>query len=308
MAFKKLITEDYWLSGLEVDLPIAGKEGRVYYTTDTLVQYRDNGTSWDLVGSSGTIGSDDVTDESAANDGAGYGTVSTAITVLDAQTQAAIGHAVRDDNPHSTTAAQVGAAALGHRHNYGELEDIPTFTLLGRTESGSGEASPQTPNQIRQMIEAPTVYRAAANPQTVNTKAGDLWIDTSTDLFGQLNVWINEPGDPVGEGTLYIDTTPDTDAPWIVEGPEFAAESSVDISWSTDESTTGYVEYGEADAPYVDENSYVSTVNSVYSGTTHTVKLTGLIPGATYQYRIVVTDGSGNTAATDNDSVTTPAS
>lgn len=67
--------------------------------------------------------------------------------------------------------------------------------------------------------------------------------------------------------------------------------SSATISWATDETATGVVEYGTTAA-------YGTTSSVTASGVNHSVTLSGLSPADTYHYRIVATDANSNAANT----------
>ena len=66
-----------------------------------------------------------------------------------------------------------------------------------------------------------------------------------------------------------------------------AKDDSATITWKTNESAAGKIEYGESTA-------YGSVATSGDSKITHSVQLTGLKPETTYHYRIKVTDLDGN--------------
>ncbi|MCH8292936.1 fibronectin type III domain-containing protein [Candidatus Poribacteria bacterium] len=66
-----------------------------------------------------------------------------------------------------------------------------------------------------------------------------------------------------------------------------AKDDSATITWKTNESAAGEIEYGESTA-------YGSVATSGDSKITHSVQLTGLKPETTYHYRIKVTDLDGN--------------
>lgn len=74
--------------------------------------------------------------------------------------------------------------------------------------------------------------------------------------------------------------------------------NSTQISWGTDEPATGQVEYGETSA-----YGNLSPLNQTLS-TGHQFILTALQPGIQYHYRVISTDGSGNTTASDNTTFT----
>lgn len=100
--------------------------------------------------------------------------------------------------------------------------------------------------------------------------------------------------------------TPSTDAtfltasaaaPLIVDGPHVLGTT---ISWSTDEPTTGLVEYGT-------DASYGQSAADVGLSFDHEVVLSGLAAETTYHFRVVATDGCGNGPSTSADATFTTA-
>ena len=100
-----------------------------------------------------------------------------------------------------------------------------------------------------------------------------------------------------------LDPEPDVTAPIITEGPSAdERDCSAEISWTTDEGATSFVEYG----PTV---SYGTTVSITGYTQNHLVTLSGLSPASTYHYRVYSTDTSANgpTYSGDSQFVTTTA-
>jgi chitodextrinase len=106
-----------------------------------------------------------------------------------------------------------------------------------------------------------------------------------------VNLDATDPPDPP-------DPPDDTTPPQISGVSVVEADTSAQVSWSTDEPATGVVEYG-ATAAY-GATSPMSTL-----GTAHAVTVTGLAADTTYHYRIVATDAAGNTATTTDATFTT---
>jgi|GEM_PF-302706 len=93
-----------------------------------------------------------------------------------------------------------------------------------------------------------------------------------------------------------INAVPDTTDPQITAGPSAdPADCSAVITWTTDESATSGVDYGETDA-------YGSTETLVGLRTSHSITLTGLSPSTLYHYQVYSSDASGNGPTYSNDS------
>lgn len=97
---------------------------------------------------------------------------------------------------------------------------------------------------------------------------------------------------------IELKSAPDKDdiaAPVVTEiqVPEITV-SEATISWKTNEPSTSRVEYGLS-------TEYGSTLtSSIQPVIEHTVKLSGLIPGSQYHFRIIATDVAGNTSTADS--------
>ncbi len=95
---------------------------------------------------------------------------------------------------------------------------------------------------------------------------------------------------------------PDTKAPVISNvSASFESGGKVLITWTTDEPSTGQVEYGKS----VDYGFVLSTSEALT--TTHSVTLNGLEPNTTYHYRVRSKDETGNEALSGDYSFVTPA-
>jgi PKD repeat protein len=78
------------------------------------------------------------------------------------------------------------------------------------------------------------------------------------------------------------------------------AADRADITWTTGTTSNGRVEYGLTSAYGGSATAQTAT------GTTHTATLTGLLPTTTYHYRIIATNGYGNSVTTADATFTTP--
>ena len=94
--------------------------------------------------------------------------------------------------------------------------------------------------------------------------------------------------------------TPDTAAPVItnIQASGITTTGAI-ITWTTDESAGGTVEYGLT-------SSYGSSqAQTGGAGTSHTATLSGLTPGSTYHFRVISTDGSSNTGTSGDNTFDT---
>jgi hypothetical protein len=95
-------------------------------------------------------------------------------------------------------------------------------------------------------------------------------------------------------GCTGVDETPPVISELSVSYP---TETSLVITWTTDEPATSRVEYGETEA-------YGTMVASVKMTTDHAITLSGLIPGVTYHVKVRSEDSAGNEAVSAGHGVT----
>jgi hypothetical protein len=95
-------------------------------------------------------------------------------------------------------------------------------------------------------------------------------------------------------GCTHVDVTPPVISDLSVSYP---TETSLVITWTTDEPANGRVEYGETEA-------YGTMVASVEMTTDHAITLSGLIPGVTYHVRVSSQDSAGNQTVSPEGGIT----
>ncbi|TAK03045.1 MAG: hypothetical protein EPO39_12735 [Candidatus Manganitrophaceae bacterium] len=105
-----------------------------------------------------------------------------------------------------------------------------------------------------------------------------------------------------GDNTFTTSAAPDTTPPVLsgVSAGTVTATSAV-IGWTTNEAATSQVEYG-ATAAY---GASSALDNTFLTG--HSVTLTGLSPSTLYHFRVISKDAANNTAASGDNTFTTPA-
>ena len=96
-----------------------------------------------------------------------------------------------------------------------------------------------------------------------------------------------------GTGQFAASYAADTAAPAIsARAATASADGSATITWTTDEPSDSRVDYGTS------PTALTPTPTDAADVTAHSVRITGLTPGTTYQYRVRSEDPAGN-AATD---------
>ena len=114
----------------------------------------------------------------------------------------------------------------------------------------------------------------------------------------------SNPTSCTGSFSVAISSTPADVNPPTISGLAVTdvSQTSVKVSWTTDEAATSVVNYGTT-------VSYGSTASSSSMVTSHSVDLTGLSANTTYHYSIQSADADGNTTETnDNTFVSSKAS
>ena len=103
------------------------------------------------------------------------------------------------------------------------------------------------------------------------------------------------------EHSFTTSSTADTDPPVITDVVNSTpTDSSVTITWTTDENSDSLVKYGTVSGTYTD-----STPGATMMTTSHSVGLSGLSAGTTYYFVVNSTDASGNSAQSTEFSFTT---
>ena len=108
----------------------------------------------------------------------------------------------------------------------------------------------------------------------------------STDISGNSNY--------SGEETFNTAAAPDTTAP-VIDNIAVASKSGTTaiITWTTDEPSNSEVRYGTGSVTWT---SYQSSKNDGAMVTNHSITLTDLTPGTTYNYRVGSTDAFSNSS------------
>jgi len=119
--------------------------------------------------------------------------------------------------------------------------------------------------------------------------------DDSVSVTGTVSA-PSSGGTGTGGGSSSTDTTAPTISNVVVTS---VGESSVIVTWTTSESATSEVSYGETSA------LELATSSDSSSSTSHAITLTGLTSGETYYFAVSSTDGSGNEATSSTSTFTT---
>lgn len=119
----------------------------------------------------------------------------------------------------------------------------------------------------------------------------------ATDAYTRL-FWSREGATPPTLSITY--TVPaDTRAPSITNvAISNVTDTSVVITWTTDEAGTSIVDYGTSTA-------YGSIISDATFTTAHTVVLTGLTAETTYHFRVTSADANNNSSSSNDQAITT---
>ena len=116
---------------------------------------------------------------------------------------------------------------------------------------------------------------------------------SSTDASGNVSSEVDD--------VFTTEATPDTTAPVISNIQTVVSDSTVTISWDTDELATSHVAYG------LDDTYSATPETDGTFDTQHSVTITGLTEQTDYHFQISSTDASGNTSSEADDVFTTEA-
>jgi hypothetical protein len=139
----------------------------------------------------------------------------------------------------------------------------------------------------------------AVNGVTVNS-CSQLVVDISVDPgapLGPVDVEVVNPDQVFGSGSALFNVIVDSSGPTIsAVNDSGVGSTTATITWTTDEPSDSQVFFREAG-----ESAYQQTAVDTVLVTSHSVALTGLTPGTTYEYYVRSADAEGNaTTATGN--------
>lgn len=162
----------------------------------------------------------------------------------------------------------------------------------------------------------PRWYRAVARGTLLSLYYSDdgtnyLLVASTTDSVyrsGYVQYSAGYSNGPIGD--TYINSiSQETYTTVVGSGPVISSIStssvsdaaSVQINWQTDTVSDSQIEYGTS-------TSYSSTTANFSNSTLHSVRLTGLVPGSTYHFRVGSTDASSNSATSSDQTLYLPPS
>ncbi|MEO6536116.1 MAG: LamG-like jellyroll fold domain-containing protein [Candidatus Paceibacterota bacterium] len=157
-----------------------------------------------------------------------------------------------------------------------------------------------------------TTNTFGANPQFINSSLGNFALSTGSPAIGAGTTAYGVPlrdlngnvrtGSPPDLGTYAFSTSgaPDTTPPVISAiSSGLPTDTSVTITWTTNEGATSQISYGTTSA-YGSQSILDSALV-----TSHSVMLTGLTQSTVYHYQISTSDGSSNTATSSDQTFST---
>ena len=187
-------------------------------------------------------------------------------------------------------------------YTIGEVIDIDVTFSEAVTSTGNVTVTLETGTTDRTCTF--TVTSATTGTCNYTVQAGDTSADltvssiSGTIADGAASAMVNfvPTTNLAANKALVIDTTGPviSDIRAVIKHPPGA-----DISWTTDEDATSYIEYGLTDA-YGSNTTLDEDLNSAHSQT-----ITGLSQVTTYHYRITSEDALGNSTTTEDDVFTT---
>jgi hypothetical protein len=141
-------------------------------------------------------------------------------------------------------------------------------------------------------------YPPPGTPETGNPGVDHVYVDPTFDADKKSSNWISVA---VALTPTTAGTPPDTAPPVISGTTTVPSATDIRVTWSTDESATGTVQYG------LTSGLELPAVSQAGAGVSHSVTLSSLTPDTTYFLRVVSQDASGNVATTETLQVRTTA-
>ncbi len=204
----------------------------------------------------------DTVVKAVAVKGAGHSAIATASFTVNST----------DKTPPVITAVSAGSITLSSAAiSWTTNEKADSQVEYGLTTS-YGITSPLNANQT-------TIHIVALGGLSANTLYN--YRVRSRDASGNLAVSPN----------LTFRTTRDLASPVMSSVTAVTTESTVTVTWSTDENSTSELQYGTTSSLGQTTGVAVPLVRS------HSMSVRGLAPGTTYYYRVLSKDGSGNQSA-----------
>lgn len=212
---------------------------------------------------------------------------------------------VADDGTDLTTASSCTGT---DQASVSVASDVVTITICAGDGGAIAAASQVTVEIGAHATASGTGANHITNPSSTGTYfvtvAGSFGDDGSIALpvggDDSISVSASVPTITGGTGTGGGGTSADTSAPTISNIVVVSvSETSVTITWQTDEAATSEVSYGETSA------LELGTVSDASSSTSHAITLTGLTPGETYYFSVSSSDSSGNETTSSVSTFTT---
>jgi hypothetical protein len=201
------------------------------------------------------------------------------------------------------TAVALVAFATGIASFASADEGGPTVTLSSDSASSTNAATIAVTAQFSEEVSdfdagAVTVTNGTVDNVATTTTDNEYTFDVTPTAEGDVTVQIAENAVTSASSSIgnvesnTLTFTSDMTAPTISDVSVSAiGTSTATINWTTDEPTTGTVNYG------TDSTYGASTTMEDTASTTHSVMIdTGLEASGTYHYQIAATDAAGNTA------------
>jgi hypothetical protein len=197
---------------------------------------------------------------------------------------------MRVDSAASSTTVQLSASAGGVTKQFAVSVTPPVSVSV------SPASATLTAGEERQQFAATVSWSSdtsvtwTVSPALGTISSSGLYTSPPTVSSAQtVTIRATSRADASKSATATVVVNPDRTAPVISAVTATPGTTSATITWTTNERSTTRIDYGPAAALM---NSRASSSDLVSS---HSITVSGLVPGTTYYFRVTSADASGNT-------------
>ena len=179
-----------------------------------------------------------------------------------------------------------------------------TAPVLSEATAVTTPTTDTTPDYVFSTTEAGTIsYGGSCSSATTSASSGSNTITLATltaGTYSDCTIIVTDTATNASNSLSVTSFTVDPDAPIISSVQSSPSQTSVTITWTTDENASSQVYYGATDS-YGSNTSEADTAPRV---TSHSVSLSSLSCGSTYHFKVVSKDALENSSVPNDNTFT----